>query len=282
MTRSWRLRDRSLAVDGKPLVMGILNVTPDSFSDGGRFAGVEVALERARDMEREGADVIDVGGESTRPGAAAVPASEEARRVVPIVRALAEQSRVPIGVDTRKAEVAQEALKAGASIVNDVSALGDPRMADIVREASAGLVLMHMQGDPATMQRRPHYEDVVAQVREYLVERARHAEEAGIARDAIALDPGLGFGKRTGAGVEDNLVLLRRLDALTTTGYPVLVGASRKSFVGNALSLSVDQRLEGSLAAAAVAVWNGASIVRVHDVAPTRRVVDLVHAVRNA
>jgi dihydropteroate synthase len=279
----WRIRGRDVPVGDRPLVMGIVNVTPDSFSDGGRFFDADTAVAHALDLERQGADILDVGGESTRPGSEPVAADEELRRVLPVVRRLAVEGNVPISIDTRRAAVARAAVAAGAHIVNDVSALSDPAMAGVVAEAGAGLVLMHMRGDPKTMQLRPSYQDVVAEVAQELLGRAQFAEAAGVPKTCIVLDPGLGFGKRTGHGVEDNAVLLRRLPELCGLEYPILVGASRKTFLGNLLGgLPIEQRLEASLAAAAVAVWNGASIVRVHDVAQTRRVVDAVAALRRA
>ena len=265
-------RWRELNPDGRVLIMGILNVTPDSFSDGGRFLSPDAAVKRALIMEKEGADIIDVGGESARPGADPVPVEEELRRVLPVLERLRGKLRIPISIDTTKAEVAEAALRAGASIVNDISALRfDPAMASVVAEFGAGLVLMHMLGTPKTMQQAPHYEDVVREVREFLAERALYAQSQGIPREAIAVDPGIGFGKT----VEHNLELLRRLPELVELGFPVLVGPSRKSFIGAILGLGVEERLEGTLAACAVAVVRGADILRVHDVREVRRAADL-------
>lgn len=265
-------RWRELNPDGRVLIMGILNVTPDSFSDGGRFLSPDAAVKRALIMEKEGADIIDVGGESSRPGAEPVPVEEELRRVIPVLERLRGKLRIPISIDTTKAEVAEAALRAGASIVNDISALRfDPAMASVVAEFGAGLVLMHMLGTPKTMQQAPHYEDVVREVREFLAERALYAQSQGIPREAIAVDPGIGFGKT----VEHNLELLRRLPELVELGFPVLVGPSRKSFIGAVLGLGVEERLEGTLAACAVAVVRGADILRVHDVREVRRAADL-------
>lgn len=263
---------RELNPDGRVLIMGILNVTPDSFSDGGRFLSPDAAVERALAMEKEGADIIDVGGESSRPGAEPVPVEEELRRVLPVLERLRGKLRIPISIDTTKAEVAEAALRAGASIVNDISALRfDPAMAPLVAKFGAGLVLMHMLGTPKTMQQAPHYEDVVTEVRDFLAERAQYAQSQGIPREAIAVDPGIGFGKT----VEHNLELLRRLPELVELGFPVLVGPSRKSFIGAILGLGVEERLEGTLAACAVAVVRGADILRVHDVKEVRRAADL-------
>lgn len=282
-TGRWRLRDSDLRWGERTLLMGILNVTPDSFSDGGRYLATDAAVARALELEREGADILDVGGESTRPGSDPVDPAEEERRVVPVIAALRGALKIPISIDTRRASVAQAALAAGARIVNDVSALADPLMASLAARERSGLVLMHMRGEPKTMQRSPAYADVVIEVREFLRSRAALAMAAGVSREAIAVDPGLGFGKRTGEAVEDNAALLKRLDSLTSLGFPVLVGASRKAFIGNAMGgAPVDRRLEGSLAAAAVAAWQGAAIVRAHDVAATRSVLDVVDAVRRA
>lgn len=262
--------------------MGVVNVTPDSFSDGGRFETPEQAIPHARRLAAEGADILDIGGESTRPGSDPVAPEKELQRILPVLEGLRGHTRIPLSVDTRKARVADAALEAGAAIVNDVTALADPAMAQTVARHGAGLVLMHMKGDPKTMQQAPHYQDVVAEVCTFLDARARRAQAAGIPPDSIAVDPGLGFGKRTGGTAEDNLVLLKYLPRLADLGFPIVVGASRKTFIGNVLKLPVVERLEGSLAAAAFAAWSGAHIVRVHDVKQTRRVVDLVDAIRRA
>jgi dihydropteroate synthase len=269
--------ERLLADPSRTAVMGVLNVTPDSFSDGGLFLSPSAAIRRAREMVREGADVIDVGGESTRPGAEPVPEAEERQRVVPVVRAIASELGVPVSVDTTKASVAEAALEAGAVIVNDVSAgRADPRMLGLVAAAGAGIVLMHRRGTPRTMQIRPWYRDVVAEVLGFLQRRACRARAAGIAPGAIAVDPGIGFGKT----LEHNLKLLRATPQIVELGYPVLIGASRKSFLGAILGLPVRERLEGSLAAAVVAVLAGARIVRVHDVAATVRALRVAEAIR--
>jgi dihydropteroate synthase len=279
--RSWRVRGRSLPLDGRTLVMGILNVTPDSFSDGGRFFDAAAAIAHGNALVAEGADILDVGGESTRPGSDTVSAPEEERRILPVIDGLASL-RVPISVDTRKASVAKEAVAHGASIINDVSGLADPQMARVAAATGAGLVIMHMLGEPKSMQVAPDYQDVVQEVAAFLAERARRAQHDGVAKAAIVLDPGIGFGKRTGKGIEDNATLLKHLDAVHALGFPVMIGASRKSFLGNIGKVPMAERLEGSLAAAAIAAWQGAQVVRVHDVRATRRVVDLVDAVRAA
>lgn len=263
---AWTIRDRVLSPDDHTLIMGIVNVTPDSFSDGGRYAAVEAAVAHGLSMWNQGADVVDVGGESTRPGAEPVSAIEEMSRVVPIVRDLADEG-VVVSVDTMKAEVASAAVGAGAHIINDVSALTDPEMADVCAATGAGVVLMHMQGEPRTMQDDPHYDDVVPEVASFLENRADHAVRAGIARSRICVDPGIGFGKT----FDHNLDLLNGVDRLGAIGYPVLIGTSRKGFLGAILQdadypASADQRDPATAATVALAVVGGASVVRVHNV----------------
>ena len=259
--------------------MGVVNVTPDSFSDGGRFLDPEAAVRQGIELVEAGADVLDIGGESTRPGSDAVSAAEEIDRVVPVVKRLAAEVDVPVSIDTRKAGVAAAALDAGAAIVNDVSAgRDDPRMLEVVREAGAGLVLMHMLGDPKTMQADPRYDDVVAEVREFLAERVRAAEEAGIERDRLCVDPGIGFGKT----LRHNLLLLRHVDAFREIGVPVLVGPSRKSFIGALTGAEAGDRLEGTAGAVAWLAAKGVEMVRVHDVREMLRVVQVVDAIVRA
>lgn len=260
----------------QPRVMGVLNVTPDSFSDGGRFRGRERALARAREMVAEGAAVIDVGGESTRPGAPAVPLQEELDRVIPVVEAIGGALPVPLSVDTQKPEVMVAAVAAGAGMINDVNALRAPGALEAARRAGVPVCLMHMQGSPRTMQAAPAYGDVLTEVRDFLLERARACQGAGIPRERILLDPGFGFGKT----LDHNLQLLRGLTALVETGYPVLVGLSRKSMIGTVLDLPVEQRLAPSLALAVLAVWQGARLVRAHDVRPTAEAIAMAEAVR--
>lgn len=266
---SWRCRERTLRIGARPLVMGILNVTPDSFSDGGRYQVAETALRHGLDMAEAGAELIDVGGESTRPGAQAVTPEEEAGRVIPVIRALvrafAGKPGAPIvSVDTRKASVAKQALEAGAEIINDVTALaGDPDMAGIARDYGAGVILMHMQGDPTTMQQGPRYGDVVAEVAAYLAGRVVALKAAGLQADTMALDPGIGFGKT----MEHNVKLIAGLCPLVALGHPVVVGLSRKSFISKITGRDVSHRLAGSLAGAVWAAGQGAHIWRVHDVA---------------
>jgi dihydropteroate synthase len=262
----------------RPALMGILNVTPDSFSDGGLHLDASAAIDAGLRMMEEGADLIDVGGESTRPGAEAVDAREELRRVLPVVEALASKG-VPVSIDTGKAEVAEKALAAGAMVVNDVTAFSDADMAEVCARAGCTVCLMHMKGDPRTMQQNPRYTDVVAEVASYLRERAESAEEAGVNRSNIWIDPGIGFGKTA----EHNVALVKNLDQLAALDYPVLVGVSRKSFIGRILGsaeqpLLPEQRLEGTLAAQVVAQLKGAKVIRAHDVLSSRRTIAMVAA----
>ena len=268
----WRCRDHIFDLGNRTLVMGILNVTPDSFSDGGRWLDPAAAIERGRQLLAEGADLLDVGAESTRPGAARVSSAEQLRRLVPVLDGL---SGAPQSVDTASAEVAAEALARGAIAVNDVTALGEPAMAGVVARAGAGVVLMHMRGEPRTMQQDVHYDDVVAEVAAFLRERRALAGAAGIADEQIVLDPGIGFGKT----VSQNLELIDRLAEIKALGYPVLVGPSRKSFIGYTLDLPPNQRLEGTAASVAVSVVRGADIVRVHDVEVMARVAKMTDAI---
>ena len=261
-----------------PLVMGVLNVTPDSFSDGGRFADRDAAIAHALRMVEEGAGIIDVGGESTRPGAQAVSAEEEIGRVVPVIEALAARTKVPISIDTSKPAVMTAAVQAGAVFINDVRALREPGALDAAAASGAAICLMHMQGEPRTMQVDPRYGDVVAEVRDFLSERAAACIAGGIARDRLAIDPGIGFGKR----LEHNLALLARLPALAGLGWPVLVGVSRKSMLGALLGRAVDERVAGGVAIATAAVLASASILRTHDVAPTVDAVRVAVALREA
>ena len=261
---------------GRPLLMGVLNVTPDSFSDGGRFADPAAAVEHGVALVAAGADWLDVGGESTRPGSAPVPLDEELRRIVPVVRALARQTQAPISIDTSKAHVAERALDAGATIVNDVTGLrGDAGMARVVASRRAWIILMHMRGTPATMQRLARYRDVVAQVRAFLRLAARKAEAAGIARHRILVDPGLGFGKTA----RHSLELLRQLPRIVSLGYPVVVGPSRKSFIGTVAGGDVGERLGGTLACVEAARRAGAAVVRVHDVRETVQFLKMLRAI---
>lgn len=274
----WRSRRRTFEITDTPLVMGIVNVTPDSFSDGGRYDAPSHAIARARELVAEGADIVDLGAESTRPGSRPVPADHQLRRLLPVVEALAGNESACLSVDTASAEVADRVLAMGTDIVNDTSGLGDPAMAGVVARHGAGLVLMHIQGTPATMQADPRYEDVAREVRDHLRERIARARAAGVREEAIAVDPGIGFGKTAA----HNFELLARLEELAALGRPVMVGVSRKSFLGQELGLPVDQRLEAGLAATAIAVFLGARIIRTHDVTATRRAASIAARIREA
>lgn len=268
----WSVRGVKLVLT-RPLVMGVVNVTPDSFSDGGHFFDADRALAHARKLIEEGADILDIGGESTRPGAAPVSVDEELRRVLPLLTAL-QDAGVPLSVDTSRAEVIRPALDAGAAIVNDVRALMAPGALAAVADSDCGVVLMHMRGTPQTMQAQPRYGDVVAEVMDFLRERSGAAASAGIARERIVIDPGFGFGKT----VEHNYTLLRRLPEFAVLGQPLLAGLSRKSMLGMATGRAVDGRVFASVAAALIAVERGAAIVRVHDVAATRDALSILQA----
>lgn len=274
--------DRTLNGRVRPVVMGILNVTPDSFSDGGRHTDVDAALEHAQSMIACGADIVDVGGESTRPGAEEVDEGEETSRVIPVIEELARRQqstpaaeRVSISVDTTKAAVAQRALVAGASIINDISAMThDGNMPDVARDSGAGVVIMHMRGTPRTMQDAPRYDDVVSNVTDYLRRRIEALVTRGIGEDAICVDPGIGFGKT----VDHNLELLAGLDALRGLGRPVLVGLSRKSFIGRMTGRDVEDRMPGSVAMLSYCVLRGVDVVRVHDVRESADAINLLMA----
>jgi dihydropteroate synthase len=271
-----RAGGRELVLGERTAIMGIVNVTPDSFSDGGAFLDPEAAIAHGLRLAAEGADILDVGGESTRPGAAPVPADEERRRVVPVVRGLAARCALPISVDTTKAAVARAALDAGASIVNDVSALRfDPSLGPVVAAAGAALVLMHMQGDPRTMQVEPRYDDLLGEVRGELAAALARAAAAGVDPARTLVDPGIGFGKT----LAHNLELLGRLGELAGLGRPILVGPSRKSFIGKITGAPPAGRVEGTIAACCLAAARGAHAVRVHDVAAVRRALAVADAV---
>jgi dihydropteroate synthase len=273
----WAVRGFGVRVD-RPLIVGVLNLTPDSFSDGGRYADTDEALARAEEMVRDGADLIDVGGESTRPGALAVHTTEEWRRVGPVVEGLALRN-IPVSIDTMKADVARRAVDSGAVVLNDVSGLRhDPLLADVAARAGAGLILMHMRGTPRTMQSDLEYDDLVGQVQDGLQGSMDLAVERGCSPEQIVLDPGIGFGK-SAAG---NLELIAGIGRLLELGRPVLVGPSRKSFIGEILSVPVEERLEGTIAACLSALERGARLFRVHDVRQVRRAVDLAWAIRNS
>ena len=273
----WTIRGRTLDLGGVPLIMGIVNVTPDSFSDGGRFLDADAAVAQGKRLLEEGADLLDVGGESTRPGAKPVPVAEELQRVIPVIERLVREAGACVSVDTRKAAVAEAALAAGAAIVNDVSALrADPALGGVVARAGAGLVLMHMQGEPRTMQKEPAYAEVVTEVIGFLRERGAAAAAAGISAEAIVYDPGIGFGKTAA----HNLEILRRLPEFSALGRPLLVGPSRKAFIGQVLGgLPPAERGDGTAAAVALSVAGGAAILRVHDVKAMARAARVAAAI---
>lgn len=259
-----------------PCVMGIVNVTPDSFSDGGKFFAADQALQQARKLVSDGAAIIDIGGESTRPGSTPVDAEEEIRRVVPAIEAIAAELNVPISIDTLKADVMRAAVKAGAGLINDVNALRGQGALQAAAELNVPVCLMHMQGTPQTMQKEPHYDNVVQEVKDFLLERVAACEAAGIRRENLILDPGFGFGKKA----RHNLRLMKHLSEFTEMDLPVLVGVSRKSIIGAMLNVSVDERLAGSLALASIAVWQGAKIIRSHDVRETVQAITLCQHVQ--
>jgi len=285
MKRAWHIKGRTLPIGDRTLIMGILNVTPDSFSDGGQFVSLDAALAHAEQMILEGADIIDVGGESTRPGGEPVTVEEEIKRVVPVIEALAQRSDVPISVDTTKSEVARVALDAGAAIVNDISALRfDFYVADAVARAGAGLVLMHSRGTPATMHRLPPVADIMHEVTHSLRASINMAERRGVKRESIVIDPGIGFGKSQ----DQNLELLAKLDQLIAAfpDYPLLIGTSRKSFIGRLLAdetgtpAPVEDRMHGTLATITTSVLKGAHIIRVHDVKAAVDTARVTHSIR--
>ncbi|MCL7971204.1 MAG: dihydropteroate synthase [marine benthic group bacterium] len=273
----WTLRGTEVHVD-RPILLGVLNLTPDSFSDGGRYPDTATALSRAEEMMESGADLIDVGGESTRPGARAVDAAEEWTRIGPVLRGLAER-RIPACVDTMKAAVAERAIDEGAVALNDVSGLNhDPALAEVAAKAGAGLILMHMRGTPGTMQTDLQYADLMSEVADGLRRSTQIAGERGCRPEQLVVDPGIGFGK----SAEGSLALIGGLDRLLDLGRPILVGPSRKSFIGKTLDLPVDERLEGTIAACVTALERGARLFRVHDVRAVRRALDLAWAIRKA
>ncbi len=273
------LRDKQLDLAEKVAIMGILNLTPDSFYDGGKYTQKEKALIRVEEMVSHGADLIDIGGESTRPRATKVSAGEELRRIIPIIDKIKELFEIPLSVDTYKAQIAREAIEAGADMINDISGLRfDPEMKHVVAKNKVLLVLMHIKGTPGDMQNNPYYDSLLGEIISYLRESIVIAKEAGIDEERIVIDPGIGFGK----SARHNLEIINKLSELKSLGRPILIGVSRKSFIGNILNLPVQERLEGSLAATCLAVTHGARIVRTHDVKETRRAIDLTQAILEA
>jgi dihydropteroate synthase len=270
----WRCRNRIIDLS-RPVVMGVLNVTPDSFSDGGKYAAVDLALEHAARMVAEGATIIDVGGESSRPGSLAIEESLELARVVPVIEGIAATSSIAISIDTAKPAVMAAAVAAGACIINDIHALSHPKARSVAAATRAGVCLMHMQGEPRTMQDSPHYNDVVAEVIAFLLHQRQACVAAGVAADAIVVDPGIGFGKR----LEHNLALLKELPRFAALDAPLLIGVSRKKMIGEILGKPMAERLHGGLGLAALAVIHGARIIRTHDVGPTRDAICSVTAV---
>lgn len=266
-THRWQVRDRSLETGCVPLVMGIVNVTPDSFSDGGQFLATEAAVAHALALVEQGADLLDIGGESTRPGAEPVPLEDELRRVVPVIEQIAQRCQLLISVDTTKADVARAALKAGAHIVNDISGLTfDQRMPAVCAEFSAGVICMHMQGTPQTMQENPHYDDVLKEIGDFFEQRLAALDAAGVKCEQVALDPGIGFGKTAA----HNLEILAHIERFRALGRPVCIGHSRKRFLKKVLGRSVDERLFGTVGISVALAQQGTDIIRVHDVAATR------------
>lgn len=261
----------------RPRVMGIVNATPDSFSDGGQYASTAAAIEHGLRLVDEGAEILDIGGESTRPGSTVVPLEEELQRVIPVIEGLARRAGVPLSVDTYKPAVMRAAIAAGADIINDICALQQPGALDAVADSRAGVCLMHMQGTPQTMQADPHYDDVVQEVRDFLLARIQACQQVGIGQERIMLDPGFGFGKRS----VHNIALLRELPTLCALGYPVLAGLSRKSVLGQLTGNDVDARLHASIAAAVIAAMKGAKILRVHDVKATADALKIAAAIQD-
>jgi len=272
--RWWRY---CLELDTRTLVMGVLNVTPDSFYDGGRYHALDDAIAQALRMAREGADIIDIGGESTKPYSDPLPLDEELARVIPVIKRLSKEIDLPISIDTYKSEVALRALEAGAAMVNDISAMRfDPAIGNVAAEAGVPIVLMHMKGTPQNMQINPTYEDLLGEIMEFLRGAAEMAVSIGIKRDLIIIDPGIGFGK----SFDDNLVILRDLGRFSSLGYPILMGTSNKSFIGRVLGVPVESRETGTMATIAAAVMNGAHIIRAHNVSAAKETVTIIDAIK--
>jgi len=273
-----KIKNREFDFENKTYTMGILNLTPDSFSDGGNYTDVEAAIKRAKEMVEEGVDIIDVGAESTRPGAKYIEEEEELRRLLPVVKRLVEEIEVPISIDTYKSKVAEESLKLGAHIINDIKGLkGDPEMAKVVAKYNAPIIIMHIKGTPKTMQNDPKYKDLIGEISDKLESSIEIAIKAGIKAENIILDPGIGFGKT----FDDNLKLIDKLGKLRKIGYPILIGASRKGFIGEILGTPPLERVEGNLAVAVLSAYNGASIIRVHEVKETKQALKIVNRMKN-
>ena len=276
---SLRCRKRTFTLGKRTLIMGVLNITPDSFSDGGLYLDKEEAVAHGLRLVQEGADLLDIGGESTRPGSKPIGLEEELRRVIPVIESLAKQVDVPISIDTYKAAIAQQAIEAGAEIINDISGLSlDPSVAQVAAREKVPLIVMHMRGVPETMQKDVHYDSLFSEILQYLKESIREAESAGVDPRQIIVDPGIGFGKT----VEDNLQIIKNLQEFRILGKPILVGTSRKTFIGKILNAGAMERLEGTLSSTAIAVFNGAHIVRCHDVGQARKAITVADAIRHA
>jgi dihydropteroate synthase len=273
--------DKTFNINQKTILMGILNITPDSFSDGGKFFSKEKAIKQAISLEKQGADIIDIGGESTRPGSNKISEKEEINRIIPVIEEIIKKINIPISVDTYKSKVAKKAIDIGVSMINDITALrGDKTLVNIIRDYDIPICLMHMKGQPKNMQINPNYENITNEIYTFLKQRTEYAIKNKIKKNKIIIDPGLGFGKRTGHGIEDHCEILRNLKKLKLLNYPIMIGASRKTFIGNISGynkkLPINQRLEGSLAAACIAAINGANIIRAHDIKETRRCLNIV------
>lgn len=274
---NWKIKSIDLKID-KPLIMGILNVTPDSFYDGGKYFDIEKAVKRGIEIEKEGADIIDIGGISTRPGSIPVDEEEEIKRVIPVIKILSKELKIPISCDTFRSKVAEKALENGAEIINDISAFSiDKNLFDVIKYSDCGYVLMHMKGTPETMQINPYYDDVCNEIYEFFKEKIKILQENGVDLERIVIDPGIGFGKR----VCDNIEILKKLDTFKKFNRPILIGTSRKSFIGKLLNLEVEERLEPTIASCIYSYLKGASIFRVHDVKEVKKALDLIYMIEN-
>lgn len=272
---NWKISGINLKIE-KPIIMGILNVTPDSFYNGGKYFDFDKAIERGKEIEKQGADIIDIGGQSTRPGAKPIDEKEEIERVIPIIKELSKKVKIPISCDTYRSKVAEKAISSGAKIINDISAFNiDKNLIDFLKRSDCGYVLMHMKGTPETMQLNPYYEDVIGEISEFFKEKLEILYKNGIDPERIVIDPGIGFGKR----VCDNLKILKNLDKFKKFNRPILIGTSRKSFIGKILNLEVEERLEGTISTNVYAFLKGANIFRVHDVKETKRALDIIYEI---